>query len=127
MVEEINYIELAPVASSLIQIVSNFTITTESDNKTPKWCVLNIVIDGEKAHTDVLEFPVFIPAKEVLKGIECQRLKREFESDSPFCAVRCDNLHVYRKIENNVTYYGFADYFTVVFDPSLFFEEEELL
>ena len=44
----IPYIQIAPVATSKVQFVSNFSITTKTDQVTPKYLVLNIAVDSGK-------------------------------------------------------------------------------
>lgn len=123
---EVPYIFIAPIASILIQFVSSFTITTH-DNK-PSKIVFNIAMDSEKAGTDQVEFPVFLPVEGNYPNTDLKRMKESFQSGEPFVAVTLHNLKVYRKEEaNRIGYFGFADSFKLVDNPKAYLEEEDLL
>jgi len=118
---EIEYIAIAPVASSMIQFVSNFAITTESDQVTPKYLVLNIAVDSNKTAGQV-EVPIFIPAKNKYPNSETNRMQQLFRSGEPFVAVHIEGLKIYK----SDSYYGFGTDFSIIDNPSNYIEEEIL-
>lgn len=118
----IPYIQVAPIATSKVQFVSKFTITTELDQKTAKYLVLNIAVDSNKAD-GILEIPIFISATGIYPNYETDRMQHSFRSGDPFVAVDIENLKIY-KSDN---FYGFGTSFHIIDNPLDWIEEEDLL
>lgn len=116
------YIKIAPVATSKVQFVSNFSITTKTDQVTPKYLVLNIAVDSDKTG-GILEIPIFISATGTYPNFETKRMQQNFRSGEPFVAVEIENLMIY-KIES---FYGFGTSFHIIDNPMNYIEEEDAL
>lgn len=119
----IPYIQIAPVATSKVQFVSNFSITTKTDQVTPKYLVLNIAVDSDKTG-GVLEIPIFISATGTYPNLETKRMQQNFRSGDPFVAVEIENLKI---INTKESLYGFGTSFSIVDNPLDFIEEEDAL
>ncbi len=118
----IPYIQIAPVATSKVQFVSNFSITTKTDQVTPKYLVLNIAVDSDKTG-GVLEIPIFISATGTYPNLETKRMQENFRSGAPFVVVEIENLMIYK----SESFYGFGTSFSIVDNPLDFIEEEDAL
>lgn len=123
---KVPYIAIAPIASAIIQFVSNFAITTSPDGGASK-IVLNIAIDPNKSGGQV-EFPVFVPAEGNYPSSDINYMRKRFEQGDPFVTVIIRQMDVYYKEENGKGgYVGFADTFEVVANPMKYIEEEDAL
>lgn len=116
------YISIAPLSSKYIQFVSNFAITTEKDQRTPRYLVLNIAVDSNKTAGQG-EIPVFIPANGMFPNCETDKMKNDFYSGEPFVAVHIEGLKIYK----DKTIYGFGTNFWIINNPRTYFEEENLI
>ena len=117
-----DYLSIAPLASKEIQFVSNFAITTEKDQMTASYLVLNIAVDSNKT-VGQGEVPIFIPAKGRFPNNKTEEMKQSFRAGEPFVAVHIEGLSIYK----DKTFYGFGTDFEIVNNPSEWFEEENLL
>lgn len=99
--KNIEYIEVAPVATSRVQFVSNFAITTESDQKTAKYLVLNIAVDSNKTG-GIFEVPIFILSNGRYPNPDTRRMRQTFLDGAPFVSVTIENLQIYQ----NQNFYG---------------------
>lgn len=126
MTRMIPYIEVAPVATSLLQFVSNFSITTYEGN--PHQIVFNIAVDSGKTINGQIEVPVFVPADGNYPSPYIDKMRNAFQSGDPFVVVSLDSFKLFLKEEDNkASYYGFADTFTIVTNPTDYLEEEDML
>ena len=126
MNQMIPYIEVAPVATSFLQFVSNFSITTHEG--TPNKLVFNIAIDSEKTINGQVAAPIFIPANGNYPSIDLEKMRTAFQSGEPFVAVSLDNFKLFLKEEGDrAGYFGFADSFTIINNPTIYLEEEDIL
>ena len=116
------YIEVAPVATSKMQFVSHFAITTKPDRTTAKYLVLNIAVDSNKTG-GIIEIPIFISATGIYPNYETDRMQQNFRDGDPFVAVEIENLQIYR----SANFYGFGTGFHIINNPTDFIEEEDLL
>lgn len=120
--QTIPYIQIAPVATSKMQFVSHFAITTESDRSSAKYLVLNIAVDSHKTG-GIIEIPIFISATGIYPNHETDCMQHCFRSGDPFVAVDIENLKIYK----SDTLYGFGTSFRIINNPTDFIEEEDLL
>lgn len=120
--QEIHYIQIAPVATSKVQFVSNFTITADKDQKTAKYLILKIAVDSDKTN-GVVEIPIFISANGKYPNLETKRMQQKFHSGAPFVSVEIANLIIYKK----ESLYGFGASFSIVDNPLDYIEEEDSL
>lgn len=121
--QEIHYIQIAPVATSKVQFVSNFTITADKDQKTAKYLILKIAVDSDKTN-GVVEIPIFISANGKYPNLETKRMQQKFHSGAPFVAVEIERLKI---INTKESLYGFGTSFSIVDNPLDFIEEEDTL
>lgn len=118
----IEYLEVAPVATSRVQFVSNFAITTESDQKTAKYLVLNIAVDSNKTN-GIFEIPIFILSNGRYPNSETRTMRQTFLASVPFVTVEIENLKIYK----NKDFYGFGTGFSIVERPQDYVEMEDIL
>ena len=126
--KQIEYLSIAPIQSAAFQLVSYYWTRTDQKTQEPYQMVFLIAMDKNKARTDAVDFPVYLPAHGNYKSEGHHRMYEKFTAGDPFVAVRLQNLRVYcKQLHNNNIYWGTADSFTVVEDPASLVEEEDLL
>lgn len=126
--EEIEYLSIAPIRSNAFQLVSYFGTRVNQETKEPFQMIFQVALDQEKAGTDTVDFPVYLPAVGNYKTYAHHQMYEKFTSGEPFVAVRLHNFKVYRqKHENNNFIWGVADSFEIVEHPASFIDEEDIL
>ena len=126
--EEVDYLSIAPIESAAFQLVSYFWTRVNQQTQQAFQMVLQVALDKNKAKTDAVDFPVYLPATGNYKSEEHHRMFQKFSGGDPFVAVQFQNFKVYRTVINNQqVYWGVADAFQVIEDPASLLDKEILL
>ena len=126
--EQIEYLSIAPIESAAFQLVSYFWTRVNQKTQEPFQMVLQVALDKNKAKTDSVDFPVYLPATGNYKSDAHHRMFHKFQSGDPFVAVRLHGFKMYhQQLENSNIYWGVADSFEIVEDPASLLDKEILL
>ena len=126
--EQIEYLSIAPIESAAFQLVSYFWTRVNQQTQQAFQLVLQVALDKNKAGTEAVDFPVYVPATGNYKSEEHHRMFQKFSGGDPFVAVRLQNFKVYHQIiDNENVYWGVADSFEIVEDPASLLDKEILL
>jgi len=105
---------LNPVEGNAI-VVSSFSWILKVDTTEPLQMVLNVCIKRDIAGADSPEFPVYVPAGNVYRTPQHEKLLEVFHKGQPFTMIRPVNLRVHSCFYNDCNhYFGNADNFEVI-------------